>query len=113
MYRREHYYEVLIISDKYHSVYILFSILDIYVYQIDTFCIRRATTTALSLRSVVKHLFEKHENVYQYHELTVGHLERIYQKLLAMKEEVTKEKSKEKVDPYGDEKEEEEDKETK
>jgi len=31
MHRREHYYEVLIISDKYHTVYILLSILDIYV----------------------------------------------------------------------------------
>lgn len=64
---------------------------------------------ASSMQSVVKHPFEKHEKVY--HELTVGHLESIYQELLAMKEEATKEKSKEKVDPYGDEKEEEEEKE--
>lgn len=64
---------------------------------------------ASSMQSVVKHPFEKHEKVY--HELTVEHLESIYQECLAMKEEATKEKEKEKVDPYGDEKESEEEKE--
>jgi hypothetical protein len=59
-----------------------------------------------SFLSVLKHPFEKHDKVY--HELTVGHLEAIYQDLLVKKEEATKsqddkkKKKKKTKDAYGD-----------
>lgn len=57
---------------------------------------------ASSFQSVMHHPFEKHDKVY--HELTVNHLETIYQELCLIKEEATKEKEKkEKIDAYGDE----------
>jgi len=60
-----------------------------------------------SFLSVQKHPFDKHDKVY--HELSVPHLEAIYQELLIKKEEATKEDEKKKknkknkVDDYGDE----------
>ena len=61
-----------------------------------------------SFLSVHKHSFEKHDKVY--HDLSVGHLEAIYQELLVKKEEATKSqdekkkrKKKKENDAYGEE----------